>query len=453
MKIAYFDCPTGVAGDMCLGALVSAGVPLDYLRSQLSRLGIDPEFQLRAESVLRNGFAATKLYVEIAGDPEPDRIRAEEIPSEPPPPHSHPHPHSHSHSHPHPHPAPPLPTSSPSRTWPQIAQLIQQADLPQRVRDWSLAAFQTLAISEATVHGVDVESVHFHEVGATDAIVDIVGTCLGLDWLGVDVIHCSALPTGGGTVMTDHGRLPVPTPAVLEIWRRYPVPVYSNDIQRELVTPTGAALMATLATHFGSAPSLQIKALGLGAGNRNFSIPNVLRLWVGEATTASNGFTDVAMPAGQSMTIAPQETIAVLETQIDDLSPQAIAYALELLLEAGALDVFTQAVGMKKSRPGQLLTVLCRPELISTCEQIIFQETSTLGIRRTLQTRTVLNRMIQTVKTPYGPVRLKIASPDSGTDHPTQVQPEYEDCAQLARQHQVAWREIHRLALQAWTNR
>ncbi len=405
--------------------------------------------QLRVESVLRNGQAATKLYVDIPGDLEPSRIKAEEVT------HHHAH-HGHAHLHPdaHNHEHGPDPAShehsshehsAPCRPWTQISDLIRQAKLPARAKAWSLATFENLAIAEAAVHGVDLQDVHFHEVGATDAIVDIVGTCLGLDWLAIDAIHCSALPAGGGTVMTDHGRLPVPTPAVLKLWERYPVPIYNNGIEREMVTPTGAALMVTLATQFGAVPAMQVQTVGLGAGNRNFAIPNILRLWIGEASS-----TQEPNPQKLKQEIAPQETIAVLETQIDDLSPQAFAYTLEELLSAGALDVFTQAIGMKKSRSGILLTVLCPPELISTCEQIMFRETTTLGIRRSLQTRTVLNRLIQTVETPYGQVRIKLAGSGTLPEQATQIQPEYEDCATLARQYQVAWREIHRLALQSW---
>jgi pyridinium-3,5-bisthiocarboxylic acid mononucleotide nickel chelatase len=409
--------------------LVHAGVPLDYLQTQLDCLGISDEFQLRVEPVLRNGQAATKLYVDIPGDLEPSRIRDEETPHTQPS-------HDHAHEHPHPHSGDHHP-SAPSRSWLQIEAFIRSANVPARPKAWSLATFENLARAEAAVHGVDLEAVHFHEVGATDAIVDIVGTCLGLDWLNVDAIHCSALPTGGGTVMTDHGRLPVPTPAVLKLWERYPVPVYSNGIERELVTPTGAALMVTLATQFGSAPAMRLNTLGLGAGNRNFPIPNILRLWIGEAD-------DAAIAA------IAQETIAVLETQIDDLNPQAIAYTLEELLAAGALDVFTQAIGMKKSRSGLLLSVLCKPDLVATCEAILFRETTTLGIRRSLQTRTVLNRMIQSVETPYGSVRIKLAGAGILPEQASQIQPEYEDCATLARQHNIPWREVHRLALQSW---
>lgn len=250
--LAYLDCPTGIAGDMCLGALVHAGVPIDYLKEQFAKLGIDDEFELRAESVLRNQQAATKVYVELTADSSLD--------------------HHHHHS---------------TRKLPEIERLIQQADLPKRATQWSLAVFGRLAAAEGRVHGIAPEQVHFHEVGATDAIIDIVGTCLGLDWLDIDHLVCSPLPTGGGTVRCAHGLLPVPVPAVLNMLRTANVPVYSNGIERELVTPTGCAIATTLSKSFGPSPSFTLQKVGLGAGGRELSIPNILRLWIGTISDAS----------------------------------------------------------------------------------------------------------------------------------------------------------------------
>jgi uncharacterized protein (TIGR00299 family) protein len=305
------------------------------------------------------------------------------------------------------------------------------------------------------VHGIAPEKVHFHEVGATDAIADIVGTCLGLDWLGIEVLYCSALPTGGGTVWAAHGRMPVPTPAVLKLWEMGQVPVYSNGIEKELVTPTGAAIAVTLAAGFGKPPAMTVGRVGLGAGSRNLPVPNILRLWVGEdghgASRIGHG-EESSMPDVQCPTPSALETIAVLETQIDDLSPQAIGYVFEALFEAGALDVFTVPAGMKKSRPGVLLTAICHPENQPACEAVMFRETTTLGIRRSLQQRSILQREIVPVRTPLGEVRVKVAK-SRDNNCIINVQPEYEDCAALARQHNLSWREVHRLALQAWHSR
>ncbi|MBD2315198.1 nickel pincer cofactor biosynthesis protein LarC [Desertifilum sp. FACHB-1129] len=427
-KVAYLDCPTGIAGDMCLGALVHAGVPLEYLIDNLNRLGIATEYQLVSEFVRHQGQQATKVQVRLSAE---SSVGHHHSPKEEH--HSHHHSpkeerHSHHHSSEEEHHS-----HSATRHLPEIERMILRAELPQQVTDWSLAIFRKLAEAEGAVHGISPQKVHFHEVGATDAIVDIVGTCLGLDWLGIEALYCSPLPTGGGTVWAAHGRLPVPVPAVLKLWEMRQVPVYSNGIERELVTPTGAAIAITLATQFGPPPAMTLQSIGLGAGTRQLPIPNILRLWVGEMT--------------QDADAVQRETVSVLETQIDDLSPQAIAYVFDLLLAAGALDVFTQPVMMKKSRLGVLLTVICWPEARSQCEAIMFRETTTLGIRHSLQQRVALRREIQSLQTPYGPIRVKLAWMG---DRLSNVQPEYEDCARLAKTHQLPWRTLHQIALNCW---
>jgi hypothetical protein len=425
-KLAYLDCQTGIAGDMCLGALVSTGVPLEYLSERLQGLGIDNEYRLWAESVHRNGQLATKVHIELL----------EETPQH--------------HHH------------SPARHLPEIERLIEAAGLPPQASQWSLAVFRQLAEAEGAVHGIAPEKVHFHEVGATDAIVDIVGTCLGLDWLGIEQLYCSPLPTGGGTVRAAHGRLPVPVPAVLKLWESRQVPIYSNGIERELVTPTGAALAVTLATEFGSPPAMHLQQVGLGAGSRQLPLPNILRLWIGEGAgeQGSRGTIQNSKLKTQNSKLKTQnsklktpnsQTIAILETQIDDLNPQAIGYIFEALFAVGALDVFTQAIGMKKSRPGILLTAICMPEKAAACEAVLFHETSTLGIRHRTQQRTILHREIQQVQTDLGVVRVKVARGNGlGAERIINVQPEYEDCAALAREHHLPWREVHRQALEAW---
>jgi pyridinium-3,5-bisthiocarboxylic acid mononucleotide nickel chelatase len=436
-KIAYFECPTGVAGDMCLAALLDAGLPMAYLEKQLAKLGISAEYRLTTSSVRHQGQTANHVDVELL-DAEghlPDFAERSAQGNS-----SHPH-HHHHHSHPHsPHQHQVLDKEqhyhSPQRNLPVITGLIDRANLPPRAAQWSKEVFRQLAIAEGIVHGIAPELVHFHEVGAVDAIVDIVGTCLGLDYLDIDEIYCSPLPTGGGTVRAAHGTMPVPVPAVLQLWKLRQVPVYSNGIDRELVTPTGAALMVAMAKSFGAAPAMALHQIGLGAGTLQLPVPNILRLWIGETQDS----------------LAALEEIWVLETQVDDLNPQIVGYLFDRLLAAGAVDVFSQPVAMKKSRPGILITVVCHPEKLGICEQIVFRETTTLGIRRSRQERSILPRQMQTVQTTYGPVRVKVAS----SNLPQQseiwnIQPEYADCAALADRHQVPWQTVHdaaRLAMQ-----
>jgi pyridinium-3,5-bisthiocarboxylic acid mononucleotide nickel chelatase len=417
-KVAYLQCPSGISGDMCLGALVSLGVPLEYLTEKLNCLGIEHEYKLRAESVQRHGQTAIKVHVDLH--------------------HHHHHHDDEEHHHHH------------GRHLPEIEGMILKAKLPPRVEAWSLAVFRQLAVAEGAVHGIPPEKVHFHEVGAVDAIVDIVGTCLGLDWLGIAStpqglprLYCSAFPTGGGTVKAAHGVMAVPVPAVLKLWEMRGCPVYSNGIDKELVTPTGCAIATALGSEFGSPPPMSIHKIGQGAGNLNLSIPNVLQLWLGVATE---------IPENTQINNPKVETISVLEAQIDDLNPQAIGYLLETLLSTGvAVDAFTQPIGMKKSRPGILLTVICHPENIQQCQTIIFRETTTLGIRHSTQQRTILEREMQTVETKYGVVSVKVAWIETNGDKIiTNAQPEYEDCAILARQHNIPWREIQRLAQNIW---
>ncbi|MEB3278257.1 MAG: nickel pincer cofactor biosynthesis protein LarC [Lyngbya sp.] len=419
-KIAYFQCPTGIAGDMCLGALVHAGVPLEYIGEKLERLGLSSEYRLWAEPTHRNGQLATKVHVDLTHSP---------------PGHTH---HHHHGDH-----------STVVRHLPDIENLILSAQLPKQAEAWSLAIFRQLAEAEGAVHGISPQKVHFHEVGATDAIVDIVGTCLGLNWLEIEQLYCSALPTGGGVIRAAHGQLPVPAPATLKLLESRQVPVYSNNIERELVTPTGAAIAVTLAQNFGQPPAMSIQKVGLGAGSRDLPLPNILRLWIGE--TSQTHISHHVSSTSKHSTPEPStvETISVLETQIDDLSPQAIAFTLEELFSVGALDVFTQPITMKKSRLGVLLTVICHPEKQTVCEDILFKNTTTLGIRSTQQKRRILPRQMQIVDTPYGSVSVKVAYSGKTV---TNVQPEYEDCAKLARHHHISWLDVHRTALENWYN-
>jgi pyridinium-3,5-bisthiocarboxylic acid mononucleotide nickel chelatase len=445
-KIAYWDCSAGIAGDMCLGALVSAGVPLDYFTQILQQLGLDHKVSLQAELVRRCDQAATKVHVKLSwskDDPE-DPAKHHTTSAD-----SHHHHADDRHHHHH---------------FSEIAQIIRAANLPPQVERWSLTAFSELAIAESKVHGIPPEQVHFHEVGALDAITDIVCTCAGLDWLGVEKVFCSALPTGGGFVNCEHGRLPVPAPATLQLWQMHQVPVFSNGIEQELVTPTGAALAVSLSERFGTPPTMLLQTVGLGAGDHELAIPNIVRLWIGKPIKGklskqvskkklvapnldsnlpnhlpaqiNNSF---SLESTETISIAKLEVVAVLETQVDDLSPQAMAFTMEELLNADALDVFTQPVGMKKSRSGTLITVICPRDCAIACQEILFRETSTLGIRIRLQERVILPRAIREVETLYGKARVKIAKRG---DRFYTVQPEYDDCARLARQHQLPLQQI-----------
>jgi uncharacterized protein (TIGR00299 family) protein len=398
-KIAYLDCPSGLAGDMLLGALVDAGVPLAYLEQELAKLGLKEEYRLACEKVLKNGVLATKVDVHLTD-------------------HS-----GHHHRH-----------------LPDIQRMIEQAGLPARAANWAAQVFTTLAQAEGAVHGTSPEEVHFHEVGATDALVDIVGSCLGLNWLGIDSLSCSALPFGGGTVKAAHGLMPVPTPAVIKLWEMGKVPTFDNGIQKELVTPTGAALAVTLARGFGGIPKMVVNCVGLGAGERDLPIPNMVRLWLG---TPEPSLTVQKSQESNEHT----EVIALLETQMDDMEAQTIGYLMEKLMDAGALDVFTIPLQMKKSRPGTLLTVLCWPGTIDLCEEIIFLETPTLGVRRTFSTRSVLGRSFEQVQTEFGTVTLKLGHRGGKI---IKVRPEYEDCRNLAQATDKPLQEIQQAALRAW---
>ena len=388
-RIAYFDCPTGVAGDMCLGALLDAGLPVAALQGQLQGLPGELDFTLTVQTVQRQGQRATQVQVHPQGEQ--------------------------------PH----------HRHWEEIRTLLERATLPPQVRQWSQAIFERLAVAEGTVHGIPPEAVGFHEVGAVDAIVDIVGTCIGLHYFNITQIYCSPLPLGSGMVKTAHGMMPVPTPAVLQLCLQKQVPVYDNGIVQELVTPTGAAIVTTLAQGFGRPPAFKLERVGWGAGGWDLPIANILRLWVGSVPS-----------------IPLTEPVVLLETQVDDLSPQGVAYACERLLAAGAWDVWTQAITMKKGRNGVLVRVLCAPELVAGCEEILFQETTTLGVRRCWQERRILPRRLVTVKTEWGDVAVKVA--EQG-ERLVNVQPEYEDCARIARQHGLPWKQVHQQVLyQFW---
>ncbi|MEI8374499.1 MAG: nickel pincer cofactor biosynthesis protein LarC [Planctomycetota bacterium] len=386
MRIAYLDCSSGISGDMTLGAMVDAGVPLDQLNEAIGSLGL-PCVNLIAQEVKKHGFRATQVTVQH----EPED--------------------KHRHLH-------------------QIEAMIHGSRLTPSQKETAQRIFRRLAEVEAKVHGTTVEKVHFHEVGAVDSIADIVGAAVGWDLLGAERLIVSPIPTGTGRITIAHGECNLPAPATAELLRG--IPLVASDVHAELTTPTGAAIVATLAQGFGPLPSMTLEKIGYGAGQRDLpQQANVLRLLIGETT-------DVAH-AG--------DTTWVLETNLDDTTGEMIGHCITLLWNAGALDVYTTAIQMKKNRPGAKLSILCHAEKIVAMEAIVFRETGTLGIRRWSTARHVLPREIRQVATAWGPVDGKVGRLEDGSVH---FAPEYESCRRLAAEHQLPLREVYRAAQQAF---
>jgi pyridinium-3,5-bisthiocarboxylic acid mononucleotide nickel chelatase len=426
MRIAYLECFSGISGDMFLGALVDAGVSARLLEETVAALGVGAKLEI--SRVERSGISATKVDVYVDGEKDLPREEYWER--------QHEHEHSqaqsrHSHSHPGESsragaPAPHSHSHEHGRGLSEIREIISAASISGGAKKTAIAIFEVLGRAEAKIHNTSIESVHFHEVGAVDAMVDIVCTAVGAEELGVDEIICSPLNVGGGMVKCAHGTFPVPAPATVELLAD--APVYSSGIQAELVTPTGAAIVKTLASRFAAFPEMKIEKSGYGAGSRDFpGHPNVVRLTVGEAAATALG------------TKTAVETITVLEANLDDLNPQVFGYVMDRLLEEGALDAFGMPVQMKKNRPGMLLTVLCKPEDSSKLTHLIFTETTTLGVRRRDEMRQTLARRWQNVGTQWGEVRIKIASMNGTV---TNYAPEYEDCRRIAAEHHVPLKTV-----------
>ena len=450
MRIAYLDCFSGISGDMFLGALVEAGVSPKLLEDTVAALDIGARLEI--SRVVRSGISATKVDMYSHGEKDlPREVFWEQGGHSHSHDHSHDHEHGHSHGHTHSHgqreadarqhesseqssragvPAP----HEHGRGLNEIRQIIGKASISETAKATSIRIFEALGAAEAKIHSTSIEKVHFHEVGAVDAMVDIVCAAVGAEALGVDEWVCSPLNVGGGTVKCAHGTLPVPAPATLELLKE--APVYSSGPQVELVTPTGAAIVKTLASRFSQFPTMKIEQSGYGAGTRDFpGHPNVVRLTIGQSAAKT--------AAGTS-----QETITVLEANLDDLSPQVLAYTMEQLLAAGALDVFSVPVQMKKGRPGAVLTVLSKPEDADRLSKLIFAETTTLGVRRREEMRQVLARRWETVETSWGPVRIKIASMNGTISN---YAPEYEDCRAVAEKHHVPLRTVMQEAMRKYT--
>ncbi|MGA2265100.1 MAG: nickel pincer cofactor biosynthesis protein LarC [Phycisphaerae bacterium] len=388
MKLAYFDCFAGAGGDMIVAALLDAGADLDALKAHLARLEVGL-CDLRVERVHRGGLAGLRFCVDA-------------------------------------------PAKQPQRNLPDILACIDRADLPRRAADRAKAVFTRLAEAEAKAHRVEVAQVHFHEVGAVDSIMDIVGAAVAMELLGVDAVQCSAIPAGSGTITCSHGVMPVPAPATAELLRG--VPLGSAQIAGEATTPTAAAVLTTLAESYGPLPPMQIVAVGCGAGTRDEGpLPNLLRVFLGQA--AENGDADAVME---------------LAANLDDCTGEVLGAAIESLLAAGALDAWATPAVMKKSRPAWVLSVLCGPADIGTMEDILFTQTTTFGVRRSTWLRNKLLRRHETVQTPYGAVRVKVGR--RGQKDVT-VSAEFDDCLAAAKAHGAAVRDVMAAAVEAYRRR
>jgi pyridinium-3,5-bisthiocarboxylic acid mononucleotide nickel chelatase len=377
MKIAYFDCFSGISGDMVLGALLDLGVPLEALLEELGKLPVEG-YTISARKERRGAISGTRILIEIGEQPH--------------------------------------------RHYEDIQNLIRSSGLSERIKEKSLAIFDRIAKAEARVHQVPLSHVHFHEVGALDSILDIVGAVIALEYLGIDRIEASALPLGGGVVKTHHGILPVPAPATVLLLEG--LPVYDNGIKRELVTPTGAAILATLSSSFGPVPHMTLASTGYGAGSNPASDPpNLLRVMVGTACDTYQS-----------------RRLLLVESNIDDMNPEFYNYVLERLFDLGVLDVGFVPIQMKKNRPGVLLRVLLDPALKADVLDLLFKETTTLGVRIQEVDRVELPREVKSIETPYGPCRVKVAVVAEGVER---VVPEYEDCRHIAERHHVPLRKVY----------
>jgi pyridinium-3,5-bisthiocarboxylic acid mononucleotide nickel chelatase len=450
MRIAYLDCFSGISGDMFLGALLDAGVPAELLEKTVETLGVGA--RLEVSRVNRSGISATKVDVYSHGEKDLPREEFEKSRSQesksgsqesgvrsqhrvgaelrsamdgaetrPHTPAAEEHGHEHDHKHGH------------GRGLKEIREIIGKAEgISERAKSTAIAIFENLGAAEAKIHHVPIEKVHFHEVGAVDALVDICCAAVGAEALQVEEWICSPLNVGGGTVVCAHGTFPIPAPATLELLKD--APVYSSGPQKELVTPTGAAIAKTLAKRFAEFPSMKVAAAGYGAGTRDFpGFPNVLRLTVGESGAGAHA--------------AAEEAIAVLEASIDDLNPQVFGYVMDRALAEGALDAFGTQLQMKKNRPGMLLTVLAKPSDAERLAKLIFAETSTLGVRIRQEQRRALGRRWVSVQTRWGEVRMKVASLNGSI---TNYAPEYEDCRKIAGEQHLPLKSVMQEAIRVY---
>jgi uncharacterized protein (TIGR00299 family) protein len=381
MKIAYFDCFAGASGDMILGALMDAGLSPETLKTELAKLDLT-HYDLELKKVVKRGLGGSQAVVIV--DQE----------------------HHHHHRH-----------------LSHIEEIIKTSTLDELVKQKSVQIFRRLAEAEAKVHRTTIENIHFHEVGAMDAIIDVVGAVAGLKAMGIQKIYCSPLHLGTGTVECAHGTLPVPAPATAELVKGFPV--YSTGVPGELLTPTGAAILTTLASDFGPMPAMSVECLGYGAGTADPPIPNLLRVSIGE--TAEN-VADCEM-----------EQVAVIETNIDDMNPQMYDYLIQKILKMGAMDIYLSPVQMKKNRAGTLLTIICQPQRVDEFSDFLLRETTTIGLRWRIDNRIKAHRTIQAIKTQYGPINFKVAKIGHRTIN---VAPEYEDCKRAALENGIPLKQV-----------
>jgi len=408
-RTLYLDCFAGASGDMLVGAMLDSGLDFELLRSALLKLGVEG-YELSLGRVDRSGISAAKFDVHLTGEP-----------------HLHEHHHNHEHSHGH-------RRQSHHRSLSEIKGIISSSNLSELVKQRAQAIFQRIGEAEAKIHNVPVEAVHFHEVGAIDSIVDIVGACVALDALKIERIISSPLHVGSGTFQCAHGTYPVPGPATAELLKG--VPIYSKDVEGELVTPTGAAIISTLAEGYGPMPMMKIENIGYGAGTRDYpKFPNALRAIIGELEE------DADRTPG---------AVTIIEANIDDLNAQVFGYLMEKALAAGALDIFYTPVQMKKNRPGVLLTLLCNPPDRERMCDLIFGETTTLGVRYRNEQREILTREFVTVETEYGQIRVKVSRARDG--RVMNASPEFEDCRVAAEKSGVGLRDAQTAALKAYVN-
>jgi len=395
LRTLYFDCFAGISGDMTLGALVDAGADARALKERLELLGLDG-YEIGFEKVDRSGISATRASVRLTREEKHHRHLSD------------------------------------------IEKIIGGSRLNDSVRERALKIFGRLAEAEARVHNVPVERIHFHEVGALDAIVDVVGACIGFELLGVERFAASALHVGSGTVEMAHGRFPVPPPAVAELLRG--APIYSTDVSGELVTPTGAAIIATVCERYGALPRMRVEATGYGAGSREYKkFPNVLRVLVGESEEAEGETRGVTEDSG--------EELLMVETNVDDVSPQVLGHLMERALAGGALDCFFTQVQMKKNRPGVLVSILCRLTDGEAMHELLFAETPTLGVRSYRVSRRALEREAVTVETEFGTIAVKVARRGG---HVVGAMPEFEECRAAALAHGVPLRVVQEAARDAF---
>jgi pyridinium-3,5-bisthiocarboxylic acid mononucleotide nickel chelatase len=390
MKTVYFDCFAGISGDMTIGALLDAGVDFDALKNQLATLALSG-YELSVEKVKRSGIAATKFNVKVEEEKQPARKLAD------------------------------------------ISEIIHNSPLSESVKARSMGVFEKLAIAEAHVHGTTVDRIHFHEVGAVDSIIDVIGAMIGFELLDIENFLASPLRVGFGAIQVAHGVMPVPAPATAELVKG--LPVYAGEIEGEFVTPTGAAIVAALCESYGTMPMMQIERIAYGAGTRNpKGFPNALRIVIGEVEEGAQQ-------------IEEAQTVVVIETNIDDMNPQAYGYVMDKAFALGALDVFVTPIQMKKDRPAVMLTALCERKNFEALVSLILSETTTLGVRYYEAKRRTLARQIEEVETAYGKVRVKVARLGNRTLH---FQPEFEDCAKIAEKTGISLIEIQSAASAAY---